>query len=53
MSVCDNHLTGLVSDNELQQMKARLYLNLGLVYMHQENYTKSVVSIEKGIKISQ
>ncbi|XP_071815421.1 tonsoku-like protein isoform X2 [Apostichopus japonicus] len=53
MSVCDNHLAGLVSDNELQQMKARLYLNLGLVYLHQESYPKSIVSIEKAVKISQ
>lgn len=53
MSVCDNYLKGVVSESELQQMKGRLFLNLGLVYMHQESFNKSVGSIEKAIRIAE
>ena len=51
LSICDQ-LREIVKDKELLEMRARLYLNLGLVYHNLNSKAKGRKSIEKALAIS-
>ena len=48
-----SHLKGVVSERELMEMKARLYLNIGLVYDYQGDGANSAKFIKQAIFIAE
>ena len=46
-------LTGQINKIELLDMQARIYLNIGVVKEHMEEFEESIVYMEKAIKISK
>ena len=51
LSICDQ-LREIVKEKELLEMRARLYLNLGLVYNNLKNRKKGMKYIEKALGIA-
>ena len=51
LSICDQ-LRDIVKEKELLEMRARLYLNLGLVYSNLKNQKKGIKYIEKALTIT-
>ena len=51
LSICDQ-LRDVVKEKELLEMRARLYLNLGLVYSNLKNQKKAIKYIEKALTIT-
>ena len=51
LSVCDQ-LRDIVKEKELLEMRARLYLNLGLVYNQLKNQKEGIKYIERALKIT-
>ena len=51
LSICDQ-LRDIVKEKELLEMRARLYLNLGLVYSNLKNQKKGIKFIEKALTIT-
>lgn len=51
LSICDQ-LREIVKEKELLEMRARLYLNLGLVYDNLKNKKKGMKYIEKALVIA-
>ena len=51
LSICDQ-LRDIVKEKELLEMRARLYLNLGLVYNNLKNQKKAMKYIEKALTIT-
>lgn len=48
-----NKLAGVVSEKEILEMKARLYLNLGLVYEYKQNYKEAMKFVSKALVIAK
>ena len=52
LKVCEK-LVGELSDRELLEMRARLYLNLGLVYEAKEDLLSAKTFMEKALGIAK
>ena len=52
LEVC-SHLKGVVTERELMEMKARLYLNIGLVYDNQRDNVNSAKFIKQAVFIAE
>ncbi|PIK58077.1 putative tonsoku-like protein [Apostichopus japonicus] len=53
MRVCENHLQGVVSTREYHEMRARIFLNLGLVFDYQKDFNNSIKFIQQATHISE
>ena len=52
LGVCDK-LRGAISEKELMEMRARLFLNLGLVFDNKQDFKNSAKFINQAIFISE
>lgn len=53
MDICESHLLGAIPNKEYQDMRGRLFLNLGLVFDCQKDNKNSVKFIQQAIHIAQ